>query len=114
MPRQSALSDGGDICCRPSADDIVSCPQSLDQTEAPAGAGGFCVREAECQLLSELWGKKASGTAADVVVTLKQEVAERDALTAVRSHYLEWQFCHFLSHMGMYLHARVEMEVNYR
>lgn len=86
MPRQSALSDGRDIRCRPSADDIASCLQFLDQTEAPAGAGGLCVREAECQLLSELWGKKLSGTAADVVVTPKQEVAERDALAAVRSH----------------------------
>lgn len=86
MPRQLALSDGGDIHCRPSADRIVSCLQFLDQTEAPANVGGFCVREAECQLLSELWGKKLSGTAADVVVTPKQEVAERDVLTAVRLH----------------------------
>lgn len=59
----------------------------LGQTEAPpAGAGGFCVREAECQLLSELRGWKASGTAADVGVAPKQEVAERDALAAVRRH----------------------------
>lgn len=86
MPRQSALSDGGDIRCRPSADDIASCLQFQDPTEAPAGAGGFCVREAECQLLSELWGKELSGTAADVVVTPKQEVVERAALTAALSH----------------------------
>lgn len=50
-----------------------------------ARAGGFSVKEAECRLLSELWGEKASGTAADVGVTPQQEVAKRDTLTAVRS-----------------------------
>lgn len=68
MPHQSALSDGGDIHCRPSADDVASCLQFLNQTEAPVHAEGFSFKEAVCQLLSELWEEKLSGTSAGVEV----------------------------------------------
>lgn len=62
-------------------------PAFLGQTEAPPPVQEVSVSGRQsCQLLSELRGQKPSGTAADVGVAPKQEVAERDALAAVRRH----------------------------
>lgn len=65
MPQRSALSDGEDILH--DLPPMISLHFSGSRArQRPTGAGGFCVREAQCQVLSQLWGQKPSGTAADV------------------------------------------------